>query len=46
LSAWANQATSGTLAANRPTVSSDQEKHLSPAVGSRPKLGLKPVTPQ
>ncbi len=46
LTAWANQATSRTLLANRPTVSSDHEKHLMPDMGSIPKLGLKPVTPQ
>src|SRR3954471_18271169 len=46
LTACANSRTSGTVRANKPTVSSDQEKHFMPAVGSTPKLGLKPAMPQ
>ena len=40
------KATSATDLANRPTVSSDQEKSFTPTLGSRLALGLKPVTPQ
>src|SRR3569832_2286558 len=46
LAALANSPTSVTVRANRPTVSSDQEKHFMPAVGSTPKLGLNPAMPQ
>src|SRR5262245_55756910 len=44
--AAAANATSATEAANRPAVSSDQEKHLMPLVGSNRNDGLKPATPQ
>ena len=44
--ARANAATSPTERANRPTVSSDHEKHFMPAVGSSAKVGLKPTMPQ
>src|SRR6185369_10144986 len=46
LTACANRLTSCTVRANRPTVSSDHEKHFIPAVGSTAKLGLKPTMPQ
>jgi hypothetical protein len=46
LSAVAANATSSTPAANSPTVSSDQEKHFMPTVGSSRYEGLKPATPQ
>src|SRR6516162_9373728 len=44
--AAAANARSPTLAANRPAVSSDQEKHFIPTVGRRRNDGLKPATPQ
>src|SRR5262245_19043051 len=44
--AAAANATSATEAANRPAVSSDQEKHLMPLVGSNRNDGLNPATPQ
>src|SRR5258708_36698861 len=37
---------SATPAANRPTVSSDQEKHFIPTVGSSRNEGLNPAMPQ
>ena len=46
LSACASQATSPTVRANRPAVSSDHEKGLKPLMGSCPNVGLKPTTPQ
>src|SRR6266436_614837 len=44
--AAAAKATSATPAANRPAVSSDQEKHFMPTVGISRKDGLYPATPQ
>src|SRR5258707_2514406 len=44
--AAAAKAASATPAAKRPAVSSDQEKHFMPTVGSSRKDGLNPATPQ
>src|SRR3981081_2291543 len=44
--AAAAHAASATPAANTPAVSSDQEKHFMPTVGSRRNEGLKPTMPQ
>src|SRR6266567_349519 len=46
LMACAAKATSATPAANKPTVSSDHEKHFIPTVGSMRNEGLNPATPQ
>ena len=40
LSACTHQAASATRRANTPTVSSDQEKHLSPCLGSHSAVGM------